>query len=378
MAYVEKYANFDLGTGANDGSTEADAWRTPTAVNSGVAAGNRVNIKRQAAAYNLTATFTFNVNGTLTSPIYYRAYTTTIGDNGIWECAYNSGSTANLIFSGNYSKVEGIWFKPGAAQNSNTCNVNGVSSWAIRCKIEANGTVTIANAYRCWVSIAAAGGGGAHVVVAGANVTNNIWRDCFIKRTGATTSVRLLFNDLFDRHFCMDNCVLWGNNNASENLLELNRLSSSRGVYISGNRFYNGNHAIWFDTSIAAAKKESFIVRNLFDTMAGRGIFLSAGSDGGYMYIQDNLYRSLTSGLTNLAVDENQLGNVALTASPFVNTTGDFAMNSTAGGGQVARDAEFAMDPTDSASMKVEPHGQWWLEAVASGGGGASFAVLGG
>jgi hypothetical protein len=32
MAFVEKYANFDLATGLNDGSSEANAWQTPMMV----------------------------------------------------------------------------------------------------------------------------------------------------------------------------------------------------------------------------------------------------------------------------------------------------------------------------------------------------------
>ncbi len=43
MAIIEKYANFDLATGLNDGTSEANAWRATTDVV--FAAGERVNLK---------------------------------------------------------------------------------------------------------------------------------------------------------------------------------------------------------------------------------------------------------------------------------------------------------------------------------------------
>ena len=135
MAWAEKYANFDLTTGLNDGSSEANAWQTPAAVIAAVAAGDRVNIKKQSTPYQIvTATINFNVSGTIGAPIYYRGYETTIGDGGFWEVQYNNNSIYGINFNGNFNYVEGIDYSAGALKSQNTFTVSGDDSWAIRCK----------------------------------------------------------------------------------------------------------------------------------------------------------------------------------------------------------------------------------------------------
>lgn len=358
MAWADKYANFDLATGDNDGSSEANAWQTPAAVIAGVAAGNRVNIKRQSAAYNLTASVTFDDSGTAAAPIWYRAYTTTIGDGGFWEVAYNTAGTANLIFSGNYNIVEGVHFKPGASTNANGFSVSGILSWAIRCKGVVKGASNFTNMLRCHLVQTTAGAGFSKGAVATANSN---WLDSYIGRTGSTSVTQLINLDTYGAVINIAGCVIVGI--SGENAFFLDRANDCRGMWISGNRFYNFDSALVVDEEPNADREQILIANNLFHTMATYGVE-RVNADGGFVQIVNNYYRSCTSGLTNYS-DEAQFGNVALSADAFTDAANKkFTLNRTANGGQVLRDAQFAIDPTDATAMIVEPFGTMWPEPV--------------
>lgn len=365
MAWTEKYANFDLATGSNDGTSEANAWQTPAAVIAGVAAGNRVNIKRQASAYNLTSTVTFNVNGSATSPIWYRAYSSTIGDGGIWECAYNSGGVADLIFSGTNNWVEGIWFKPGAATNLNKLSVSGDSSFVYRCKIENNNSNSrYMNLLRCWVSFT----GDTYLDLFGFNQNNQSVVDTFIKRSGSSTAAKLLYAGNFDVTTHVLNCVLWGNGNANENGVVIDAANSGRGGSISNTRFYNFDSGILVNEEPNSSKRTFWIDRNLFDTMAAYGVERT-NTEVGYVMLRANYYRNCTIGFTNYSDEAQVVPATALTSSPFADASnGDFRMNTTAGGGQVIRDLSVYMDPTASSGMNTRPLASWY-ESIAGAAG---------
>lgn len=366
MAWTDTYANFDLVTGNDDGTSAADAWQTMTSMNAEMVPGDRVNLKRQASPFDLTATFTFNTAGTVLAPIWIRAYASSIGDGGIWECAYNSGGTANLIFSGNYQQVEGVNFKAGASSNQHKFDVSGDGSWAIRCKAACKAVAGgYSNVYWCWFSVE----GNTGFIMAGVNGHHNFWNRVLLKRVGATTSTSLVLDDIFGTHLIMRNCVLIGNGNANENGLFIDRADSTRGFGIVKNRFYNFDSGILVDEQPNAHKEDAYIMDNLFQTMAAYGVERVA-ADAGYVHIAGNYYRSCTSGFTNYAIESEVFGNTALSADAF-ETPGsdDLAINAVANGGQVLRDVEEDYDPTgDVSDTTQEVFGDWYEHAAGGGG----------
>lgn len=371
MAWTERYANFDLATGLNDGTSEANAWKTPAAVIAGVAAGQRVNIKRQSAAYNLTTTVTFNVNGTATAPIWYRAYASTPGDGGIWECAYNSSGTANLSFSGTYNIVEGVWFKEGAASNANSMAVSSVNSWMIRCRADNRGQPDYGNMYRCFIAIRDGGGSNGLISIAGTNSGSVQWRDCFIQKTGSSaSSTGVVYSDAYGQALSFENCVFIGKGNTNEDGIFLDRLGDARGIFVNGCRFYNFRHGINIDEEPANSYNRTIISRSLFDTMAGYGI-KRTNTAGGFVQLLGNYYRACTSGFTDYATESELAENIALTADPFVDKANfDFRLNETAGGGAVIRAIVESMDPA-AAAMNLYPFASWHAPAAAGGSGTA-------
>lgn len=76
MAYTERYVTTSA-TGFGGGTSEGDSWTLDQAY-ANQAAGTRINVK--AGTYIITSTLTANISGTITSPIVWRGYKTTPGD----------------------------------------------------------------------------------------------------------------------------------------------------------------------------------------------------------------------------------------------------------------------------------------------------------
>jgi len=87
MAIRDRWANFVTPAGgADDGSSEANAWETPTSMEAGV-------------------TFTFA--GSITQPIYIKGYESTIGDGGKILLHFPN-SFYNWVFNGDYVIADGL------------------------------------------------------------------------------------------------------------------------------------------------------------------------------------------------------------------------------------------------------------------------------
>jgi hypothetical protein len=352
MAYTERYANFDLATGLNDGTSEADAWQTPAAVIAGVAAGNRVNIKRQAAAYDLTATVTFSTAGTATAPIYYRAYTTTIGDGGIWDVAYNNSSIANLVFGGANNFVEGVNFFAGALTNSHSFTVSGANSCAIRCKGAITNELTLAGCLLCDFSVS----GNSRLSIQGANSHNAHLAFSRFRRIGATTSGNLILADSFSRGISIIGCTIIGNQNAGEDAVFIDRQDSGRGVIIEGNRFYGFRDGIRIDEQPAANTRDIQIRRNVFSTMTSRGVN-AAAAHAGFVYLQGNAYHSITVEATNYPEEAIIWPKITLVTTPYTDAaSNDFSFNNVADGGGLLISQGFAInEPVDWSTLTFRP-----------------------
>lgn len=360
MAFAEKYANFDLATGDNDGSSEANAWQTPAAVISNVAAGDRVNIKRQSSGYNLTSSVDFNVAGTATSPIWYRAYTSTIGDSGMWLVNYNAAGIAWLSFTGNYCIVEGIDFQPGATTNDNAFVVQGVNSWAIRCRANNRSSASYPNMMFCDIKTVGTG----RITTNGTNSHNAIWAYSRLWQSSASSSYAyFLLSDNYGRTHVLINNLIIGNGIAGVDGIFLDRQADSRSSLFSGNVFYNFRNGIYVDENPNATREEIVAINNIFDNMGSYAIYTGT-SDAGFMHLLGNSYYDCTDGFTNYPAESIKMLSLALTASPFTSpSTQDFSLNATSGGGASLRSRGYPINELfDWTNMT--------FKATYSGGGG--------
>jgi hypothetical protein len=104
MAITEYYVS-TTGAGTNSGLSEANAmtWaQMVTDINGGSAAGRRYNVK--AGTYSLSAVDTLNGNGTATSPIWIRGYSSTIGDAtlGRTDGVLNTANMPDIVYGANF------------------------------------------------------------------------------------------------------------------------------------------------------------------------------------------------------------------------------------------------------------------------------------
>lgn len=351
MAWTEKYANFDLTTGDNDGSSEANAWQTPSAMTTGLGATvsvpTLVNIKRQAVAYDLTASQIWAPAGTALCPLWYRGYTTTPGDGGLWEVRYN-GAVASLGITGAYCTVEGIAFLPGATENYSSFSVSGIFSTMIRCKIHCFGSSGGASwrTICCDISLKetylSAGGSNAGPCLLYGNRIN------LLNNAGVTYTLAV---DCYGRNVCIVSNYFTGNGSSGVDGIFLDRADSGSGMQVVGNIFHGLRSGMKIDEEPSSASRGGVIMGNVFDTMAAYGVERT-NTETGFLCILNNYYRACTSGFTNYS-EASTLINPALTASPFVDAAnGDFRLNETAGGGKVLRAAGFPVSyPYDWTNM---------------------------
>lgn len=306
--WIDRYANFDLLTGNNDGTSEENAWRTPSAVVNQVLPGNRVNIKQQVSPYIIgtgagdsnNSNLNFITHGTPQNPIWYRGYKDIPGDSGRWISNYNANICV-LNFAGNYIYVSNIEYRRGAFFNLNTFRVSGIGSYLFNSYIHTEGDCLVTNAENCTFLI----GRNGFFTAAGTNSSHSFFKKCSFIRTISNNSIQSLFNyDIFDTHLAISNCYFF--NNVSNACVGITRPANSRGLLIESCIFEGGNRGIGFSNEPSGQKRRFFINNNLF-YKTGDAIFRN-GSDEGTISAMNNYYYQI-SGSFQPGYTSNLLNN---------------------------------------------------------------------
>ena len=338
MAITEKYAS-RLGSGANDGSSAANAWtlaQAVTAVNAlgaGGAAGMRINYKKDGTVdANTTVARTFSVGGTVTSPFIFRGYLTSIGDYDLGRSTGGTGAlvatnipeisftTAGLTFT-TYSVVEGI---------SVTSGING------------SALVLVAlSAARSVIATNSRTGGGTGMQSGTGLVTN-----CDISHTGTIGTALNASNTNI-----VGNRITAGTSGATTGILVGSTTNSSitignviyrcvtgiSGVGTGHTHDIHGNTIAICTTGFLGSSASTTMQRftnNLFADISGNAIDHQAGAQGPVALSHNRFDRC--GGISNGAVDwiaaTNWLANItSVTQSQeFVDAaTNDFRLQST-------------------------------------------------
>lgn len=161
MSITEKYCT-TTGAGAHDGSSEANAWSLTEAL-SNAAAGQRVNVKK--GTYTLAANFAPTNAGTVSQPMIWRGYNSTIGDLDITavlnQKTLEIDATNMPLFDGGSSwaviPTAHMIFEAIAVTQSGdrrSFQINNTNIMAYLCKLECSGN----SANQAAVAIASAGG----------------------------------------------------------------------------------------------------------------------------------------------------------------------------------------------------------------------------
>ena len=317
MAITEKYVS-SAGGGAHDGSTEADAFswaEMVTDINLGGKAGNRYNVKGSVS--RTTTTDTVTGDGSLTSPIIIRGYSSTIGDAYLGRTSSNGDLITTNMPAISYTT--GSWSAGGAThiiyESLNISGANSGATWAV-------GAAVVL--FRCVASNSSTGATAIAINFGGENASVI---DCDASLTGASGGRAAIS--------ITSNCIAAGNRVKG---------GPAAGFYCNANGVVALIDNLIYDCGTIGVNSVSTLNRNLFygNTIVGCGgdgidivtgtTFLSVamnnmitdgsawGIDGvsaaNAIFVAYNRTRDNTSGAINSATDW-------ITASTFSHVTTD-------------------------------------------------------
>jgi hypothetical protein len=348
------YANFDLATGNNDGTTEEHAWQSAAAVTAGIAPGDYLYIKKQATPYNPTdGSIASSVAGTVTDPIHVEGYETTPGDGGYWEFDFSDSVTSFNI--GNhywsFSNLKGTDSGVSLAEVTFGGSRGGFN-W--NCYVKIFGETNMLNGFNCYIENTRPNSA---ISILGTNSDNSYFNRCYFRGYGSSN--RMVSVDAYGRAVNFHNCIFHSEDILNDALV-IGRIGNGRGVSISNCFFYNcrnGVNAFSSPFDADALKEWLIIERNVFSTIGARCVQTGGTPENNFTKIRDNYYHNVTTGFTNYD-DRTTFNNQALTANPFVDAaSGDFRLNDDPDGGVVLKAANFPVNMVNNWTAPISPNG---------------------
>jgi len=338
-------------TGANDGTSEADAYTDlQTALNS-LSAGDHLYCKRAASREGVkTTNLTLSTSATNTDPpTIIEGYETTPGDGGMYQTA------SPVVFTGEHI-ILAYFDVDKDNDTTEAISLVGDGSVAYRCK--ATSTYGYGNCFQLNDSVAiecssyAVCGGVGDGCFEGSRYQ---LINCYAEITDGNDGTAVSFNSGFRQHN-MIGCLFVNSGTGTNNDgVRVFGSSNSNGVTILNCTFYNfGGNAIVDTEGIAnITTQPNIYYGNLFYN-CGNGIVNAQGVNVNTlaMCAASNAFGSITSNqVSNISVNFDP---ITLTASPFEDTT-DFQINDTSGGGASIRGLRGVPDVKDFESdVRVE------------------------
>ena len=336
MAITEKYFNPDLDTGLNDGTSEANAWRTWADIV--FTAGERVNAKNPTAPFQPGASISAAVSASDTQPVLFRGYSSTIGDKTKFQFDMEANT---LTVSGDANTFYDI--DATGTSISQVINLTGDLAYLYRSKVVNTGT-TANNHYA--VNTADASVVDCYLETNGTDHTSgsesvalNFARGSALRCIIVSTAVGIKTAIGF-RAASITDCLVYEKGILGDAGIVVTGYASGGFMQISGNtidNFVDGIEIIGVDTLSGAV--EPLIISGNLITNCTTGI---ANTDSGVrsttIHINDCFFYNNTTDtdLDDVAI----LGKTSLTVDPYTDSsTDDYTLNNTASGGADVRDA---------------------------------------
>jgi len=324
MAWTERYVRTDA-AGGGDGTTNTNsgangAWTLAEAI-ANVAAGQRVNVK--SGTYALSSAITFAVAGTSTTPIWWRGFSSTIGDLDT--------ETDHTLFP---------WFDMTGA--SVFLTVSGAFNWISNIRLTADNTASLSAAInwtgadgRCFhnhVTGEAADIDGHAISLANTSDRTMVFCNSFFATTTATACFELVSSAalplVFSNYISGGNigasiastCTFRGNIITGCSAQGINLTVGA--VAIEGNTFHStGGPGIRITTGVRGVA----VANNIFSDVATYAVS-HADTDSSTLVTNNAYWDITTAQLENI---DEQFNAITCSASPFVNAgSGDFTPTS--------------------------------------------------
>ena len=329
MAFTETYLNYDLASGANDGTSEADAWQTWGDAISGAAAGDRINVKRTSSRVS-SGDVQWTVSGTATAPIHIRAYETTIGDGGMFE------QNNRFRCSGENVLIEGIDI---LSATTLLLWITGDMCCAYRCRAEITGAgnaiaraqdASFINCYVKGVDIAAS------YLVQGQRAS---FIGCYFELASSDIDAGGSILELYEynRNNQVLNCIIKGNGDADLIGIKLKDDRNRQGGVVCNNTIENCGIGLQMTDGSATGRVDVIIIQDNIIYNGVKGMENLQGTNTSTIghIINNNAIGNLTgTAYTNMG--DWVLNQITLTANPFIDTT-DYELNDAAGGGALCK-----------------------------------------
>lgn len=357
-AFTEKYCIPGLSTGANDGTSETDAWQTLATAASNYSAGDRVNIKNVTSGtrHTLPADVDFAVDATSGTPIHIRGYTSTIGDGGMF--LLDQPSTRAFKVSGYGTLVENI----------DSTLANRFTNFAIKSKGSIANNIKLDGGASAFVTLY-------NSVIEG-EVSNNgkmidfsddkgTIQGCFVRAKYQNETGGRLIACTFTLNM-IGNVIIGDGVNKGVTISQTQFIDTSCDIHY--NIFYDCNDAVVLDDGNPVNAYTIFLVRrNVIYKMIGDAVKLDStgtnGSEGfATLHLDGNAMGDLGGQRFNASNTFPELQPITLTADPFVDAANnDFTYNDTTGGGALLDSEE------DFGTMVQRPWALWKEQQAASG-----------
>jgi hypothetical protein len=328
MAFTETYLNYDLGSGDNDGTTEANAWRTWGDAISGAAAGDRINVKRTSSRIS-TGSVTWSVSGTATAPIHIRAYTSSIGDGGMFEmdnrfrCTGENVLTEGLDISGGTTLL--LW-------------MNGDMSASYRCKVvSTNSAGAIALSQDgVFINCSFTAPISSSYIV---NVSQGSLVGCYVEVSSGAVSAGARAVQMYSgsKKNAVVNCIIKGNGDADLIGIKIDDDHNREGGLVLNNTIENCGIGLQMADGAGTGKTDMIIIQDNIIYNGVRGMENLQGTNTttiGHI-INNNAIGNLT-GVAYTNMGDFILNQITLTANPFIDTT-DYELNDAAAGGALCK-----------------------------------------
>lgn len=331
-----RYANFDLATGANDGTSEADAWQTWAAVLAGEAAGDYLYVKKTASRHTEGAAASMAIDFSLWSGTgdelsVIEGYETTPGDGVQFQTGNRMRLQTSSVHLRNFDMLVDDDSNPIiSTQGSDAVleNFKVVQQGRHAC-VSSSSLSTAAGGYlqlkNCELERNLDGGAGSsasHLIVCG-SMHNVKITDA---RVGAGTTSTVAINNT-DGGFFMDTVTIKGPGSTStaiyfdQNTDEL--------VHIKNVSIYNFRYAFQLPASTAS---DFCALVHLCAVDTVTDLIFDAGTvrESAYNW-HDIIYNSLSGSVNNGGTATQNLRNVVDAGGPiFVSPgSGDFTPTST-------------------------------------------------
>jgi len=352
------------------------ALLTPTQAFTNAIAENTIWAKATAS---FTATAAVTLTGQNFQPVSFIGYTTTRGDNGqfTWTTSTNSIVLVNWGSGGPFNYLfQNVIFSSTAGTPGDGFFATGSSAGMIHvvnCSFQGlhigiNGrfsgmfnfpTLLVENTeIKNSVSFGLSNDG--QTVILASYIHDN-GGDGIAADDGATGNVT--------GPYFIENCTIKSNGGNGINM-QVSAPGTSNNAYIwavvkNNNIINNTLNGIVFQANVTSAPGSLLAWNNIIDSNGGFGILAGGTPQLGLAMLSffSNAYRANTSG--NISQVPPGIGDVTLSADPFVNRAGNnFALNSTAGGGTACKGTGFP------GTLQIGGTGHIDIGALQSAGGG--------